>query len=134
MSTYGVWSLARELFKPSIMCFFDSPLPYVNYYVDAMRIQTYLVLGSLRDVPKKTCLLCQLLAVTSLAISYLRREHELITGPSQFLEGLTHFDLALSSCIHFSSVECVDAMVPGCLHAVLDDGAFLGSTVGQPSS
>jgi hypothetical protein len=77
---------------------------------------------------------CQLLAAVSPAISYLRREHELITGPSQFLQGLTHFDLALSSCVHFGSVECVDAMVPGCLHAVLDDGAFLGSTVGQPSS
>jgi hypothetical protein len=53
----------------------------------------------------------------------LCRQDVLVTWPGELLEGLAHLELALSGRVDLGSVEEVDAVVPGGLHAVLDEGA-----------
>jgi hypothetical protein len=61
-------------------------------------------------------------------------EHVLITRPVELLERLTHLDLALAVGVDLGGVEEVDTVVPGSLHALLDNVAVLGAAVGEPSS
>lgn len=72
--------------------------------------------------------------IHTLNLSYLCRDHVFVPGPSQLLERLSHLKFALSSSVDLGSVEEVDAIVPCRLHTVLDDGAFLSASVGQPTS
>jgi hypothetical protein len=53
----------------------------------------------------------------------LCRQDVLVTWPGELLEGLAHLELALSGRVDLGSVEEVDAVVPGSLHAVLDERA-----------
>jgi hypothetical protein len=53
----------------------------------------------------------------------LCRQDVLVTWPGELLEGLAHLELALSGRVDLGSVEEVDAVVPGGLHAVLDERA-----------
>lgn len=81
----------------------------------------------------------------------------LVAGPVELLEGLAHLNLAGTVGVDLGSVECLlgrgaasqflgrivraghagathDAMVPGRLQDLLDDGAPLGASVGEPAT
>lgn len=52
----------------------------------------------------------------------------------QLLQGITHLNLRLSIGVNLSSVEKVDAVVPGSLKTVLHNAALLSTAVCQPST
>jgi hypothetical protein len=53
----------------------------------------------------------------------LCRQDVFVTWPGQLLEGLAHLELAFSGRVDLGRVEEVDAVVPGGLHAILDERA-----------
>lgn len=58
----------------------------------------------------------------------------LVAGPVELLEGSAHLDLASTVGVDLGGVEEVDSMVPGSLHALLDNVAVLSATIGEPSA
>jgi hypothetical protein len=64
----------------------------------------------------------------------LGAEDVLVTRPVELLEGIAHLNLALTVGVHLRGVEEVDAVVPGGLHALLDNVAVLSAAVGEPAT
>jgi hypothetical protein len=58
----------------------------------------------------------------------------LIARPVELLERSAHLDLTTAIGVDLGSVEEVDAVVPGSLHALLDNVAVLSATVGEPAT
>jgi len=58
----------------------------------------------------------------------------LVAGPVELLEGSAHLDLASTVGVDLGGVEEVDSVVPGSLHALLDNVAVLSATIGEPSA
>lgn len=64
----------------------------------------------------------------------LGAQHVLVARPVELLERVAHLHLALSVGVDLGGVEEVDAVVPGGLHALLDDRAVLRAAVGEPAA
>lgn len=118
------------------------------------------VLGSLRLVPKKIYTLGGSLGQPNLPYSvspakillspppprtsnpapptseltHLGSQNILIPRPVQLLKRAPHLDLALARRVRLGRVEEVDAVVPGRLHALLDDVALLRAAIGEPAA
>jgi len=72
--------------------------------------------------------------LTASAEEDLGAQNVLVTGPVELLEGIAHLNLALTVGVDLGGVEEVDAVVPGGLHALLDNVAVLGATIGEPAT